>query len=294
MRDTTAVRIVALACRGERLQAAPEMLRQFVHRFGIRDRQRLRFDTWLFERAAGTPNVDARAGTPWPGERTRFLVGADGARSMFHRRMGATDPRPLRAGLSTHMIGIEGLGARVEIFLHDDGELYLAPTGGGEALVTGLFDYRRFRRDGIAHLLASIPELRDRSRRAEHTTAVLAAAPLGRRVARIVDPAQGLLLVGDAAGSPDPITGDGMALALSSVASAADAIERGDLERYARHRRRSGRTADRLGRLLLRLSCNQRRAERTLERKADLIPELMAVAAGERRLSMPTLVRAAF
>ena len=279
--------------RGLRFVAGAVSLEaDFATGFGLVVR-RDRFDTWLFARAARTPNVDARAATPYRSGHTRFLVGADGARSMFHRRMGASDPRPLRAGLSTHMIGIEDLGERVEIFFHDDGELYVAPTGGGEALVTALFDYRRFRRDGIAHLLASIPELRRRSRGAEHTTAVLAAAPLGRRVARIVDPEQGLLLVGDAAGSPDPITGEGMALALASIASAADAIESGNLGTYARRRRRSGRTADRLGRLLLHVSCNQRRAARALERKAGLIPELMAVATGERRLSLPTLVRAA-
>ena len=111
--------------------------------------RRDRFDAWLFDRAASTPNVDARPGTPYRGERARLLVGADGARSMFHRRLPATVARPLRVGLSTHVGGLQGLGDRVEVFFHDDGELYLAPTGGGEALVAALFDYARFRPDGV-------------------------------------------------------------------------------------------------------------------------------------------------
>ena len=154
--------------------------------------RRDRFDAWLFERAASTPNVDARPGTPYRGERARVLVGADGARSMFHRRLRATVARPLRVGLSTHVAGVQGLGDRVEVFFHDDGELYLAATGGGEALVAALFDYARFRPDGVTHLLSVIPELRDRATRIEFTTPVLAAARAAcaadRRRRRGVDP----------------------------------------------------------------------------------------------------------
>ena len=247
--------------------------------------RRDRFDAWLFEQAAGTPNVDARPGTPYRGVRARLLVGADGARSMFHRRLRATMARPLRAGLSTHVAGVQGLSDRVEVFFHDDGELYLAPSGGGEALVAALFDYRRFRRDGVTHLLSAIPELRDRAAHVEFTTPVLAAAPLGLRVPQIVDDEEGLLLVGDAAGTPDPITGDGMALALSSTRAAAEAIVSGDLGAYARQRLAMGRAARRLGRLLLGLSRTERRAAWILRDLSAVVPPLMRVAVGRTRCS---------
>ena len=249
--------------------------------------RRDRFDAWLFERAASTPNVDARPGTPYRGERARVLVGADGARSMFHRRLRATVARPLRVGLSTHVAGVQGLGDRVEVFFHDDGELYLAATGGGEALVAALFDYARFRPDGVTHLLSVIPELRDRATRIEFTTPVLAAAPLGLRVPRIVDEDEGLILVGDAAGSPDPITGDGMALALASTRAAAEAIVSGNLRAYAQRRLTMGRTANRLGRLLLRLSRTERRAAWVLRDLSALVPPLMRVAVGRTDCGNP-------
>ena len=156
--------------------------------------RRDRFDAWLFERAASTPNVDARPGTPYRGERARFLVGADGARSMFHRRLPATVARPLRVGLSTHVAGLQGLGDRVEVFFHDDGELYLAPTGGGDVLVAALFDYARFHPDGVTHLLSAIPELRDRATHIEFTNAgaggraTRAACAADRRRGRRADP----------------------------------------------------------------------------------------------------------
>ena len=222
-----------------------------------------------------------RRPTPYRGERATFLVGADGARSMFHRRFPVAVARPLRVGLSTHVAGLQGLGDRVEVFFHDDGELYLAPTGGGEALVAALFDYARFRPDGVTHLLSAIPGLRDRATHIEFTTPVLAAAPLGLRVPRIVDEDDGLILVGDAAGSPDPITGDGMALALASTRAAAEAIVSGDLRAYARRRLTMGRTANRLGRLLLRLSRTERRAAWVLRDLSALVPPLMHVAVGQ-------------
>ena len=253
--------------------------------------RRDRFDAWLFEQAANTAGVDARPGTPYGGERGRFLVGADGARSMFHRRFPATAVRPLRAGLSTHVAGLRGMSDRVEVFFHDDGELYVAPSGDGEALVAALFDYRRFRRDGVTHLLSAIPGLRDRVARVELTTPVLAAAPLGLRVPRIVDEAEGVLLVGDAAGTPDPITGDGMALALASTRAAADAIVSGDLCAYARRRLAMGRAADRLGRLLLGLSRTERRAAWILRDLSALVPALMRVAVGPTRRGAPARKR---
>ena len=237
--------------------------------------RRDRFDAWLFDQAAATPNVDARPGTAYRPGRTTFLVGADGARSMFHRRLGVTIARPHRVGLSTHAMGVEGLGDRVEVFFHDEGELYIAPTGGGEALVAALFEYRHFRRDGILYLLRKTRALRARLSRFELTTPVLAAAPLRLHVPRIVDRGGRLMLVGDAAGAPDPITAGGLALALTAARPAADAIISGALDHYERHRLAMGRTADRLGRLMLQLGRTERRASWVLRHMSAAIPPLV-------------------
>jgi flavin-dependent dehydrogenase len=252
--------------------------------------RRDRFDAWLFARAAAAPNVDARDGTPYRRDGARVEVGADGRRSRFHRRLRPVLPAPARVGLSAHVGGLEGLRDRVEVFFHRDGELYLAPAGGGEALVAALLYRDRFRRDGLTWLLNAIPELRARAARIELTTPVLAAAPLALRMPRVVD--RDLLLIGDAAGAPDPITGEGMALALASVRPAADAIVSGDLHPYERTRLAMGRTADRLGRVLLRLARADRRVAERLLRRPSLVPVLLDVAVGRRRLSTTTLVRA--
>ena len=247
--------------------------------------RRDRFDAWLFGLAAATPNVDARPGTAYRQGPTRFLVGADGAHSIFHRRLPARFVCPPRAGLSAHIIGLEGLGNRVEVFFHNEGELYIAPTGGGEALVSGLFDYRHFRRDGITRLLNTTPALRDRLSHVEFTTPVLAAAPLGLQVPRIVDQDAGLLLVGDAAGSPDPITAGGMALALAATRLASDAILSGTLSEYQRRRLEMGRTVHRLGRLMLWLGRTERQAAWVLRHASAAIPPLLNVAVGYRAVA---------
>ena len=242
--------------------------------------RRDRFDSWLFEHAASTPNVDARPGTRYTGARGRILVGADGRQSMFHRRLPATPARPRRVGLSTHAVGVKGVTDRVEVFFHGDGELYLAPTGDGEVLLSALFDYRHFTPDGVTRLLAAIPALRARTRCIEFTTPVLASAPLGSYVPRIVDEAERLLLVGDAAGSPDPIVGDGLALALASTQDAASAIMSGNLRDYQHRRLARGARALRLGRLMLALSRTERRASWVLRHLSAAVPRLLDVAVG--------------
>jgi flavin-dependent dehydrogenase len=248
------------------------------------------FDTWLFEKAAATANVDARMGTPYQPEGEPFVVGADGRHSRFHRRLEARPARHSRVGLSAHVTGLEGVSDRVEVFFHRDGELYVAPTGGGETLVAALFHQDHFRRDGITYLLRAIPAIRDRAGRVELTTPVLAASPLGLHVPRVVD--AGLLLIGDAAGAPDPITGDGIAMAMASVTPAADAIVSGDLSSYENVRLAMGRNADRLGRLLLAISRAEGRAAHALLRKQSLVTTLLDVAVGRRNMDAGTVVRA--
>ena len=156
--------------------------------------------------------------------------------------------------------------------------------------MSALFYQSAFRRDGITHLLSVIPELRARTSRIEQTTPLLACAPIGLRVSRIVG--EGLLLIGDAAGAPDPITGDGIAMSIVSAGPAARAILSGDFQAYERTRLEMGRTADRLGRLLLGIPRANGRAARVLLRRRALVPTLLDVAVGRRRLNTATVLRA--
>jgi flavin-dependent dehydrogenase len=103
-----------------------------------------------------------------------------------------------------------------------------------------------------------------------------------------------LLLIGDAAGAPDPITGDGIALAMASVKPAAEAIVSGDLGQYERTRLAMGRNADRLGRLLLAVSRAEGRVARALLHRQSLVTTLLDVALGRQPMNARTLLKAAF
>ncbi len=247
--------------------------------------RRDRFDETLFRAAASTPGVDAFEGRAWDGEPARWTLGADGLRSQFHRRpeFPAAPPSVRRVGLSTHAVGLDVDRERVEVILHETGEIYLAPSDGGEALVACLFRELPRGEDPVTETLLSLDVLRGRIRGLKLTTPVLACAPLGLRVGAVA--AGDILLVGDAAGAPDPITGEGMSLALLSARAAAEAVVAGDPAMYAREHRRLSAGSDWLGRWLLRATRYPAIANRvvaSLGERPELFAKLLEIATGAR------------
>lgn len=247
--------------------------------------RRERFDETLFRAAAATPGVEAHEGRAWDGVEGRFTIGADGLRSLFHRRpeFPAAPPATRRVGLSAHALGLELDRERVEVLVHERGEIYLAPSDGEEALVAGLFRELPPGEDPLTETLLSLDVLRGRIRGLKLTTPVLACAPLGLRVGAVA--AGTVLLVGDAAGAPDPVTGEGMSLALLSARAAAEAVVAGDVAAYAREHRRLSAGADWLGRWLLRATRYPAVADRVVRSLAEhpaLFTKLLEIAAGAR------------
>jgi len=255
--------------------------------------RRERFDERLFRAAAGTPGVAAFEGTPYEPGRfpARWVVGADGLRSQFHRRpeFHAAPPAERRVGLSTHVRGLEIDRDRVEVLIHDAGEVYLAPSDGDEALVACLFRQEALppgagNEDRVLQLLLSLEVLRGRTRGIAFTSPVLAVAPLGLRVGAVVS--GDTLLVGDAAGAPDPVTGEGMSLAILSARAAAEAIAAGRPGDYEKARRRLAAGSEWLGRWLLRATRYPRIADRvvsSLVEHPDLFTKLLEISGGLRR-----------
>ncbi len=212
------------------------------------------FDAWLLGHARRTANVEVREGEGVEAVdarpdhvvvndvRARYVVGADGMRSLFHRggAFTRTHPRRERVGYATHVRGAE-VGDFVEIHLAPGGEAYVGPAIDGESVLAVLVD------KGVAldEFVARVPALA----RMERVGPVLGASPLGSRVRPLVEGRA--LLVGDAAGSPDPVTGEGMALALQTALVAAEAIQAGDVARYEAERRRLAEPSERMGKWIL-------------------------------------------
>lgn len=145
------------------------------------------------------------------GLRARWLVAADGLHSPLRRALGLqlAEAGTRRYGLRRHY-GIAPWTDRVEVHLHAGGEAYVTPLAEnlvGVALLTA-------RRDGFDAALAGFPALRDRLGDTA-VTPVRGAGPLRQRVRART--AGRVLLVGDAAGYVDALTGEGIALALRSA-----------------------------------------------------------------------------
>ena len=148
-----------------------------------------------------------------------LTVGADGLRSRFHALPGVTVTRPARAryGFTAQLDGVSGLGDTVEVHLVPQGEVYVTPQGGQRASIALLVEGDRVRppfapRLAFWQALAAAPALASRLAVAQLSTTPRVKGPLGSTVRGASGP--GYLLVGDAAGGLDPVTGEGVALGL--------------------------------------------------------------------------------
>ena len=265
--------------------------------------RRDRFDAALFRKAAETRNVEVFEGTPYDPARFsgRWVVGADGLRSLFHRRpeFSAAPPATRRIGISTHVRGLEIDRERVEVIFHESGEIYLAPSDGDEALVACLFRTEnlppgRTNEDRVLELLLSLDVLKGRLQGVKLTTPALGVSPLGLTLGQVAS--GNTLLVGDAAGAPDPITGEGMALAVLSARAAAEAIAAGDPESYEKEWQRLAAGSIWLGRWMLRATrypAVANRVVRSLGRNPELFTKLLQISAGIRKEGEFSLVERA-
>ena len=161
--------------------------------------------------------------------RARHVVAADGLHSPIRRALGLAVPagRHPRFGLRRHL-RTAPWSPYVEVHWGREVEAYVTPVADdlvGVAVLAstrGSFDDR----------LRALPELADLVGNAEPATDVRGAGPLRQGARRRV--AGRVLLVGDAAGYVDALTGEGLALAFAQAGAAVAAITDGVPERYER------------------------------------------------------------
>ncbi len=233
----------------------PDVGEGFTLGLGVK---RLVLDHQVLEHARAHPGVEVReseqaidacwargepaeVSTPGARYRARVVVGADGIHSLIRRRLGLELPhgRRQRYGIRAHLTFRQGQPLPDYVMVYGDAlaECYTTPVSETELEVALLVERSRMKafagrlESAFDAYLQSLPHLRELVRGGQRTSPVLACGPFDVGVrSRVSDRA---ILVGDAGGYLDPITGEGISLALQGAYWAAevvdDALRRDDL-----------------------------------------------------------------
>jgi len=159
--------------------------------------------------------------------RARVVLAADGMHSTIARALGRlTVPVPGRYTVGAYFSGLPQAAPRGELHLGPGYYCGVAHFGGGVANVCMALPRRLWRHAGpgetFAAALASLPVLADRMAGARRESAFRCAGPVGFASRRPA--ADRVLLIGDAAGQIEPMTGQGIFLALRSAELAAAVV----------------------------------------------------------------------
>ena len=208
------------------------------------------------------------------GEQTRYLVAADGLHSPTRRLVGLEAARPggrRRFGLRCH-VQQAPWSDHVEVHWSSHAEAYVTPVADdlvGVAILTG-------RGEGFDEALADFPVLRERL--TGERTRVRGAGPLRQKVR--ARSAGRVLLVGDAAGYVDALTGEGITLGLAQARAAVACLAADRPDRYDRVARRIGLRPELLTHALL-LATGSQVVRRRLVPAAQRLPWVFSTAVNQ-------------
>jgi flavin-dependent dehydrogenase len=191
----------------------------------------------------------------------RWIVGADGSSSRVRRWAGLDRHKKnrLRFGFRRHY-HVTPWTDFMELHWGDNCQIYVTPVNREEVCVALISSKPQLRLDAA---LGSFPQLAARVQHAGHTSADRGAITVSRRLRRVYRGKT--VLVGDASGSVDAITGEGLCLAFRQAALLADCLAAGDLSRYQIEHRRLTRRPALMARLMLLIGSHPRLRQRTMQ-----------------------------
>lgn len=179
--------------------------------------------------------------------RFRYLVAADGIGSSVRKWAGldASRKEDLRFGFRRHY-KIAPWSEYVEVHWGPRGQIYVTPVGQDSVCIVAI---TRNALEERWDLVEDFPEVAERLRDALMMSQQRGAVSATRRLRGV---ARGsVALIGDASGSVDAITGEGLAISFRQALALADAVCAGDLERYAVAHDEIGKLPYAMSRLML-------------------------------------------
>ena len=211
--------------------------------------------------------------------RSRWIVGADGSNSRVRRWAGLEGhfrPR-LRYAFRQHF-RVAPWTDHMEVYWGTHCQGYATAVGHDQVCVAlASHDSGMRMEEG----LRALPRLRARLEGAE-TTSAERGAVTGNRTLRDVWRGN-VALIGDASGTVDAITGEGLGTAFSQAVSLAACLRSGDLRRYQAEHRRLALRPLMMARLMLTLDGRPKLQHRTLqafEKRPQIFRRLLALHVG--------------
>jgi len=190
----------------------------------------------------------------------RWIVGADGRGSRVREWAGFRPPSNMRRriGFRQHFRATPWTDL-VEVHWHDQGQAVVTPTAPNEVCISVFTSEPVL---SMPRLIELFPEVCSRLNGAPPTSAVRGAISGSsnlRSVAR-----DRVALIGDASGSVDALTGEGLSLGFRQALALAEAFEKNDLQQYQVTHRQIGRIPELMARLMLFVGARARLRRRVL------------------------------
>ncbi|HMI50107.1 MAG TPA: NAD(P)/FAD-dependent oxidoreductase [Candidatus Saccharimonadales bacterium] len=210
----------------------------------------------------------------------RWIIGADGGRSLVRRWSGLDAHGSLQSRFAFRRhYRCRPWSDCVEIYWGRQLQAYVSPVGDEETCVVLLTSDPQMR---LAAAWREFPELAERLEGTKPVSKERGAVTAMHSLKNVVR--GNVALIGDASGSVDAITGEGLRLSFVQAKILAEALEKQDLQRYQAGHRRLARRPTAMGRLMLLLDKRPRLRRQTIRAMAAdtrILERLLAVHVGE-------------
>lgn len=209
----------------------------------------------------------------------RWIIGADGSGSRVRRWAGLDSLRrkSCRYAFRQHF-RVAPWTNRMELHWGRHGEIYVTPVSNDEVCVASISRDPKLR---LTKALQCFPELQARLHGAEVSSTERGAMTATSKLHRV---SRGnVALIGDASGTVDAITGEGLCLAFSQALVLADCLRTRDLAHYDREHRSLARRPQLTAQLMLTLDGRprlQRRALLAFQKRPDIFRRLLELHVG--------------